>query len=1537
MFLQVNAAILVVLALFIQCIEGYERVIVVSNDTVDDTVGGLFSYGEDNNTASSVGSSNTYKSSCCTNGNCSCPSLYNALANLTSDVLINVMTNIELFSRISLSDLTNVRIAGHNNPTVECSTSGGLHFTSCHNCTVTGINWRGCGGNISDDRNAYPVLQLCNSSNITIENCSFQNSTGQVIVLSEVSGDVHVNNCNFLSSKQYEGHGTTLHYSSTLLIPLLNLMITNCSFLYNERARSIVYFDKSSTIKSHEYLYLQNSNFHYNKGVPIYVTNQNLFINGKVEFFRNVAENGGGIFISNYSNVTFYKSAIVNFSQNAVSNNGGAIFLTNHSSISFTEDPALSDTLTGQHSNDNSGATMYSGDQGDSIVEFNGNDAFGHGGAVYIDNHSTITFEGDCTVVLDNNTASSNGGAVCINNHSTITFEGNSTVVFKHNKAHTNGGGIYAIHSSVTFGEHSAVTFQYNRAAYGGALYLINSAVMFAGNSAIAFESNGGLMAVGGAVYAHDSSMIFKENTTVTFEYNVANNGGAMYIAIDVYYDITCTFEGNSSLVFKYNTAMNNGGAMYVKSSITFEGNSTAVFNNNKALSNGGAVYAKFSTIEFKGNSMEVFNSNEGVINGGGMCAGYSSITVGGNSTVLFNKNKARENGGTMYIANISTTAFTGNCKVVLNNSEASSKGGAIHVNTYSRVIFEGNSTVAFTNNHAVSDNGGALYSYHNSAVMFKECSTVTFYSNNAHSGGAVSTYVYSHVTFQGYSKVSFYNNTARKEGGAIYIDYSSIIKFSNSSTVRCYNNSAILGGGIFVTSSHISIEENCSVEFTNNTASQDGGAIFLSDHSHLTHFNNSTVIFNHNVAGDYGAAVYASLKISSINFTGPNIYFNDNTAGTSQKPVYIYVPKSYNNSRVMESVNIINKKYIPLETSPSKLILYHPVQCISGNDMDCHTYYMNNVMLGQEITFDACLLDYYDQPTKAAQFSIASMSHQDYNISGLKYTTISCNHTTREISIVGNLHSNNSYNYSIIISLNVVRISKSKVISVNLTVELSQCHPGFWYSSGSQICECYNTRKIVSCTKNNSTIKRGYWFGSVNGIPTVTSCPNDYCNFTCCEITNGFYHLSPVRANQCMPHRSGTVCGDCEEGYTLSFDSPQCVEVNKCKIGQTALVIVLSMLYCIAVVVAVFILMYFKVTVGSLYAIIYYYSVVDILLSQDYFILNRLYTTVSIMSSLAKLTPKFLGQLCLVKNMSGIDQQFIHYVHPTFVSFILIMISVLARRSRRVSSFISRGIIHVICFLLLLSYTSVATTSLLLMRPLKFMDIDKIYTYLSPDIEYSHSRHLAYIIVAIVFVLVIVIGFPLLLLLEPFVNSKINFVKIKPLLDQFQCCYKDKYRYFSAYYMICRLVIILLIIVRIFDEFTTQFLLISSCALMQLIHVLVRPYASTIHNIFDGIILQLIVIISALPVVEYVDDYHETSVLVVTYILLYLPIVLFIAIKIWINGNNIENTFEGWIVKFIHKYKRVPIDDVEEPTDMNQISLIVDDNMRRNATVVDM
>ena len=317
--------------------------------------------------------------------------------------------------------------------------------------------------------------------------------------------------------------------------------------------------------------------------------------------------------------------------------------------------------------------------------------------------------------------------------------------------------------------------------------------------------------------------------------------------------------------------------------------------------------------------------------------------------------------------------------------------------------------------------------------------------------------------------------------------------------------------------------------------------------------------------------------------------------------------------------------------------------------------------------------------------------------------------------------------NFSINIALHDDCNSDWKQISVNLTIELASCYPGFWQYPSSQKCECYKTSDIVLCLGSSSTIKRGYWFGSVTEKPTVTLRPINYCNFTCCETSNGYYYLSPIRDNQCRSHRSGAACGSCTDGYTLSFDSAECANIKSCTAGQTVLVLLLTVIYWVGVVALISVMMCYKVGIGYLYSITYYYSIVDILLSENLYASRGLYLTVSIMSSFSKIIPQFLGELCLTTGMSGIDQQFIHYIHPSVAILILVAISLLARRSRRFSKIIGRGIIHVICCLLLLSHTSMTSTSLLLMRPLKFLDVDKIYTYLSPNIEYFHGRHLAY------------------------------------------------------------------------------------------------------------------------------------------------------------------------------------------------------------------
>lgn len=214
--------------------------------------------------------------------------------------------------------------------------------------------------------------------------------------------------------------------------------------------------------------------------------------------------------------------------------------------------------------------------------------------------------------------------------------------------------------------------------------------------------------------------------------------------------------------------------------------------------------------------------------------------------------------------------------------------------------------------------------------------------------------------------------------------------------------------------------------------------------------------------------------------------------------------------------------------------------------------------------------------------------------------------------------------------------------------------------------------------------------------------------------VIDGYCTLSSIQDRQCSHNRAGPACSKCISGNVLSFDSNYCIEKSSCSAVMTLLIIIVSLLYWIFMVAVIIILMHFKFQVrsGYIYSIVYFYSIADILLEDNLYLSNYdAFRLVKILSSFAKLTPQFLGTICFVNNdeWGGTDQQFSHYIHPVAILLILILIAVAARYSFRVTSIIKQSIIPGICLVLLLAYTSLASTLLALLRPLLFQEFIRI------------------------------------------------------------------------------------------------------------------------------------------------------------------------------------------------------------------------------------
>ena len=439
---------------------------------------------------------------CCKTGNCTFRSFEDALGNLTSNVVIELNISVVVTANITVENIDNFVMKSYADNTVHFTNTVNIRFVSCRNLTIEGISWRHIGG-----------LQFHNSSNITIQSCYFHNSTRQAIQITGMQGDVKIKDCQFKHNVQYSGNGSAIHYSSgTVNNPPSVLSIKNCSFTSNGPSGSVVYLVSSS---SNVYcsIFLQDSVFSHNQGVPIFVSNTQIQVLGTALFLRNSASNGGGIY-SDESIVLFNKCK-VQFFYNFATFKGGA-FYGSHSNITFHSDSSVQ--FKNNQASTNYGGAIFSQSRSlmvfanNSLVTFTSNRAGQDGGAIYTTENSDVFFTERSQVTFNNNSARSNGGAIGVYVSSDIEFDDSTIVTFSNNVARSRGGAVYAYKNvHMTFNGIAKVTFVSNTATtQGGAVYFGYSNVIIF-NAPVLFQNNSA--SSGLAVYcgSRSSNLRFKE------------------------------------------------------------------------------------------------------------------------------------------------------------------------------------------------------------------------------------------------------------------------------------------------------------------------------------------------------------------------------------------------------------------------------------------------------------------------------------------------------------------------------------------------------------------------------------------------------------------------------------------------------------------------------------------------------------------------------------------------------------------------------------------------------------------------------------------------------------------------------------------------------------------------------------------------------------------------------------------------------------------------------------------------------------------
>lgn len=761
------------------------------------------------------------------------------------------------------------------------------------------------------------------------------------------------------------------------------------------------------------------------------------------------------------------------------------------------------------------------------------------------------------------------------------------------------------------------------------------------------------------------------------------------------------------------------------------------------------------------------------------------------------------------------------------------------------------NSFTLVSNGASISCNGGRGIIF--GSVKSLVISKITL-SNCGSSPGAISVYDSSLIIRESNFKYSLTRALAAHRS-SVYIGYDT--KFSSNK-----------GGALYVSNSSLTF--NGRTEFVSNFATS-GGAIFLTNQSVFSLENGTQISLLNNEAAMYGGAIYTDFvtpcDVQRKLFESANnsfVTFTDNIAGSAGRSWYFALNTTCNLTRNISDPNSLlyypssfeytgSKFNNEIGTTLYQLKLLPPAFCISSNT--CNDYGISGIMLGQEILIPAQALGYYGNIARPTQV-LVNCSTDDYVLAGNSIVLVHNNTLVRGIKI---LRRKGNSSVATNTTLRLTAIGK-ETLSINLRIELSSCVPGFELVSVNEYlqCKCYQHNDVNCLDDSTTMIKYGYWVGKVKDQATVAHCPYQYCQFTSCDVTSFSYCKLPrVQDGQCRYDRTGPACGRCKLGYVLPFDSVKCIKIDKCSLGMTFVVVLLNVVYWfVSFVVLGIICHIFVFKIDYAFGIIYFYSVIEYLL--EYTDDNwSVFQFITILSSFTKLKPEFLGTLCIAStDWNRIDQLFLHYIHP-IAMFSILWVLLCCKLPMRIKLFVQRLGIRYICLTLLLVYTSLSSTSIELLLPLTFSSVKGIYTYSSPDIMYFHGRHAVYGVVASITAIVIVTGLPVFLLLEPCLSRNVNFIKIKPLLDIFQMCYKFNHRYFAAFYLLCRL-IILIVFYSVEDSYNRSFVMLLLCIAITFIHALFMPYANASLNIFDLFILIMATFAASFNTVISFTSFHS-------------------------------------------------------------------------------
>ena len=1152
-----------------------------------------------------------------------------------------------------------------------------------------------------------------------------------------------------------------------------------------------------------------NSLFYHNSvrysGGAIISLNGNLSFTGSTSFINNSALDGGAIYALNTS-LAFSGNSL--FCNNSVHGSGGAI-ISSHGNLSFTGSTSF---INNSPLADGGAIQALL-----TLLTFSGNSLFynnsvhGSGGAI-ISFYGNLSFTGSTSFI--NNSALADDALL-----TSLAFSGNS--LFYHNSVRYSGGAIISLNGNLSF--TGSTSFINNSAlADGGAIYALNTSLAFSGNSLFC---NNSVHYSGGAIISSYGNLSFTGNTSFINNLALAN-GGAIYTL-----NASLAFSGNS--LFCNNSVHYSGGAIISSyGNLSFTRNTS--FINNSALKYGGAIHALQTSLAFSGNTLFYHNS---VRYGGAIFSSYGNLSFTGSTSFI--NNSAVIYGGAIHALQASL-AFSGNSLFYSNSVYI--KGGAI-ISRYGALSFTG--STSFINNSALIDSG-AIYALQAS------------------------------LAFSGNSL--FYSNSADNRGGAIFSRYGAL---SFTGSTAFINNSALKGGAIYASRAGVTFDN--TLTFLSNSA-QNGGAMYFTDEASLTLTLYANLNLSYNRATDYGGAIYHKDIVtpdqcsndfnSDISILFPTCFLQLITERGSEIKTTI---NSYYNSAGKDG-NFLHGGLL------DRCIL--KIYPIYQTDRLPYDYFIDEGILSldnrtEQITSEPlqlCFCNMYDHMVQHKcgnnEKRVELQRGQELNVSLLAFgqrwtitpTTVTAvgknirfkqNQTSQTLSrqcssLYYNLYSSSESGKLELYPDGPCRDTGLAKAVIHVT--FFPCPDGFSQQGEECACEkrlqkygaqCINGKQSFIRRKNTST----FWMNvlrspndSYLGLILYHSCPHDYCTTESVDISLDDLDI------QCSPHRTGVLCGECTNNYSLMLGGSRCAQ---CSHNYLSLLIP----FALAGIVLIVFLSFFRLTVayGMINSLILYANIVQVN--------RRLFfstDTVNILTVFVAWLNLDLGfQTCFFNGLDAYLQTWLQFAFPLYVWLLIIIIIITSRYSMTVSKLIGTNPISVLATLILMSYAKILQVIIGVFSSvnLDYPHDKKVRVWLKDaNVHYLHSKHLFLAVMTVMVVIFFLLPYTLFLLLGPRLyrispRKCIHLLAwIKPLLDSYYAPYKKNTRYWTGFLLVIRCILYIVFSYNSLGDINNSLLaiVITFTGIGFIAWISGRVYKSFIVELIESFIYINLIILSA-------------------------------------------------------------------------------------------